>query len=55
MEYVVYSFDIGFFIVDCEDEQDAEMCANVQESICLGPVEKIDSIIIKRIRELQSE
>jgi hypothetical protein len=52
MEYVTYAED-GFNIIDADDEQSAESWAG-QDSICLGPVQDFDEIIVKRIRELES-
>lgn len=51
MEFLTYSVDNGFNILDVADEQSAEMLSG-QESICLGVVSEFDDIILKRIREL---
>ena len=52
LEYLVYSVDEGFVIVDTVDEQSAEMMAG-QESVCLGAVDKFDSYIVERIRSIR--
>jgi len=53
MEFVTYSMESGFNIVDCEDEQSAEILTG-PESVCLDSVEEFDEVIVKRIRELLS-
>jgi len=50
MEFVTFAYEEGFNIIDCEDEQAAEMLTG-QESICLGPVEVVDEDIVRIIRQ----
>ena len=50
-EFVTYSSESGFNIIECEDEQSAEMLSG-QEQVMLDPVEEFDDIILNRIREL---
>jgi len=52
-EFVVYDHDDGLVIIDADDEQSAELSCN-QESVCLDVVDKFDSVIISRIRELNA-
>ena len=51
MEFVTYSAESGFNIVDVDDEQSAEMMTG-PESVCLDPVDEFDDVIVRRIREL---
>ena len=51
MEFVTYNRNSGFNIIECMDEQSAEMMTG-QESICLDSVDEFDDVILDRIREL---
>jgi len=52
MEFLVFSEDSGFSIVDADDIQSAEMMAG-QVSVCLGTIDKIDHIILERIKSIK--
>ena len=48
MEWLTYSRESGFNIVEAKDEESAE----IEDTIALDKIEEVDVYILKRIREL---
>jgi hypothetical protein len=50
MEWVTYSRECGFNIIQATDEQDAEMQSQSQDAICLDPLFEFDVGFIRWLR-----